>query len=94
MGQVAQAGQAPSGTYVHVHDGAVALAQGGEEVVLTQGETALAPMDGGVPRKVRNGVRVASSGALGLPATIHLGTTKAEAWQAFCDALKGGKGGE
>ena len=31
---------------------------------------------------------------LGLPATIHLGTTKAEAWQAFCDALKGGKGGE
>lgn len=73
LGQVAQsgqAGQAPAGTYVHVHDGAVALAQGGEEVVLTQGETALAPADGGAPRKVRNGVRVASSGALGLPATI------------------------
>ena len=29
---------------------------------------------------------------LGLPATIQLGDTKESAWQAFCDALKNGKG--
>lgn len=30
---------------------------------------------------------------LGLPATIHLGTTKESAWSAFCEAMKNGKAG-
>ncbi|MBN8477028.1 FecR domain-containing protein, partial [Sulfuritalea sp.] len=45
-------GKARNGVYVSVLEGAVGLAQGGAEVVLGEGETALAPVDGGPPLKV------------------------------------------
>jgi hypothetical protein len=59
-------GKARNGVYVSVLEGAVGLAQGGAEVVLGQGETALAPVDGGPPLKVSRGARVTGTGALKL----------------------------
>jgi hypothetical protein len=59
-------GKAKNGAYVSVLDGAVSLEQGGREVVLAQGETALAPADGGPPLKVSRGARVTGTGALKL----------------------------
>lgn len=56
---------AEAGTYVHVRDGAVSLAQNGQEVTLAQGETGFANAAGGSPVKVQNGVRVAGAAALG-----------------------------
>lgn len=52
------AGFAPAGVYVHVQDGAVSLAQDGQEVVIGRGETATAPAGGGAPSRVLRGVRV------------------------------------
>lgn len=49
---------APAGVYVHVADGAVSLAQDGQEVVIGRGETASAPAGGGAPSRVMRGVRV------------------------------------
>ncbi|MFM7332696.1 MAG: FecR domain-containing protein, partial [Brachymonas sp.] len=52
------AGFVPAGVYVHVQDGAVSLAQDGQEVVIGRGETASAPAGGGAPSRVLRGVRV------------------------------------
>jgi hypothetical protein len=61
--------RAEAGVYVHVNDGAVALKQGGQEVVLQQGETAFAPEGGAPPVKVSSGVRVAGANLPGLAVT-------------------------
>ncbi len=55
---------AAPGVYVSVNDGAVALAQGGKEVLISRGEAAMAPVGGGPPVKVRNGVRVTGGAGL------------------------------
>ncbi|MFO1192369.1 MAG: FecR family protein [Rhodoferax sp.] len=54
----AGAGTASAGVYVHVQDGAVALAQDGQEIVLGRGESAVAPAAGGPPARVLRGVQV------------------------------------